>query len=591
MKKVPIILNTSNALRSLGSLYRNPADAIKEHVSNAIDEHVKAHANGVARAARCDVHFDIQKNKVVVEYPYGMTKDEIEDALQRVADSAKKHLNLRLIGQLGIGIFSFLQIGKKCVIYSKKGKGHEHVKVTLRDGSDTAEFESPRKREGLDGHGIRIVITDLLFDPTKPRGPLSPPRLQRVFAERFDKFLRDGTLDIDVRFAGETHRIAPRKIDLPRVGEAYSRWRIAEDPEKTFEMELYFDPTGRGRVGIRHRGVVVVEDIRRVDAYGLEESVYAGGHVRGNIDADFLQPLPARAGFEENEAWVALLGELDRLRPAIEAEMEALRHEVAADKLAEVQRRAVEVAREILDEERFGDLELLDGLGRKKRAPRVPPRGFDFVPASLRVEYGKRATLTFKALVPEMVGDRSMVRFHTSSTAIELGVEAALLSEADANTLGVVTIKVPVTARGIAPEPVVVTAVCGDRRAEARVRIARFKLSTPREPLTGTQGRGSGINYTETAFEDGAVRHSRYVGRVVEINELNEDYKREVLQGDGKAALAYAALLIGKETIAFNDKSGMADEYLEKMISFLFRLRDRVESAPRGGRGSRSRGA
>lgn len=33
--------------------------------------------------------------------------------------------------------------------------------------------------------------------------------------------------------------------------------------------------------------------------------------------------------------------------------------------------------------------------------------------------------------------------------------------------------------------------------------------------------------------------------------------------------------LIGKETVAFNDKTGGTDYYLEKLLSFLFLLEDR----------------
>ena len=41
-QRIPIQLHVANALQWLGTLYRNPADALKEHVSNAIDEHLKA---------------------------------------------------------------------------------------------------------------------------------------------------------------------------------------------------------------------------------------------------------------------------------------------------------------------------------------------------------------------------------------------------------------------------------------------------------------------------------------------------------------------------------------------------------------------
>ena len=581
MKKVPIKLNTSNALRSLGSLYRSPADAIKEHVSNALDEHIKARNSGTA-AASCEVVFRIQKSKVTIDYPYGMSPEEFREALQRVADSAKKRLDMRLIGQLGIGMFSFLQIGKKCVFYSKKGRGFERIKVTLRDGSDDAEFESPKKREGLEGTGIHIEISDLLFDPTKPRGPLAPSRLERVFTDKFDKFLRDGSLTIQVHLGGKTHKVKPRRIDLPALGEAYRNWRIADLPDKEFDLEFYFDPTGKGRVSIRHMGVVIIEDIKAINAYGLEDSVYAGGNVRGYIDADFLIPLPARTSFEENDDWVALLGELDRLRPSIEAEVETHRQEEAASRLADVQKKAIELARDILDTEEFGDLELLEGLGRKSRTPRLPPGGFAFSPASSRIEEGARGKLSLRALVPAVAADGSMVTFSVGAPALELETESAVLRLDDANKLGVVSVPVRFVARARNPEPVTVWAVCGSLRAQAKVRVTSFKLK--REQLTGSTGTGRGINYAEVPFEDGAVRHSRYVSRVVEINDLNEDYRREVLMGSENAALAYAALMIGKETIGFNDKSGMADEHLEKMLAFFFRLRHRMEKSRHRGR-------
>ncbi len=156
MRKVPIKLHTANALRWLGSLYRNPADAIKEHISNAVDEHFKAKKIGKAFPV-CEVTYSLQKDRVTIEYPYGMSKEEFIDALQRVADSAKKSLDFKQIGQLGIGMFSFLQIGKKCTFYSKKDKGTETIRVTLREGSDNAEFETARKRESLRESGIKII--------------------------------------------------------------------------------------------------------------------------------------------------------------------------------------------------------------------------------------------------------------------------------------------------------------------------------------------------------------------------------------------------------------------------------------------------
>lgn len=41
------------------------------------------------------------------------TDDEFRQALQKAADPAKQTLNVNQIGQLGIGIFSFLQLGRR----------------------------------------------------------------------------------------------------------------------------------------------------------------------------------------------------------------------------------------------------------------------------------------------------------------------------------------------------------------------------------------------------------------------------------------------------------------------------------------------
>src|SRR5947209_6849124 len=295
-RRVPIRMNVANALQWLGNLYRNPADAIKEHVSNAVDEHLKAAAAGTA-LERCTVVFRIAKRQVEIEYPYAMTRQEFESALQRVADSAKRHSEVTQVGQLGIGMFSFQQVGKKCTFLSRKNEEAQTIRVILREGGDDAEIE---------------------------------------------------------------------RVQLPS-----GRERLAG-------LTLFFDPSGTGTVGIRHAGVLVVDDLKQITAYGLEESVYASGYVKGWVDADFLRPLPARTGFEENKDWIDLLDALDRWRPQIETEVEQLKAEQEEKELSEVQRQAVRLAREILDLEDFRDLELPGGLS-KARAPngdgRVEPTG------------------------------------------------------------------------------------------------------------------------------------------------------------------------------------------------------------------------
>jgi hypothetical protein len=575
MKKVPIKLNTANALKWLGSLYRNPADAIKEHVSNAIDEHLKAKGIGKELPV-CKVTFTLEKDEIVIEYPYGMSNEEFESALQRVADSLKKSFDFKQIGQLGIGMFSFIQIGKKCVFLSKKDKEHETVKVTLREGADEAEFDTALKRESLSSPGIKIIISGLLVDPTKQRGPLSSEKLQKLFAEKFNPYLKNGSLEIVIYSKGSSYKVKPLKIDLPRVGKSYENWLLTKDRSKTFSLELYFDPSGRGVVSIRHMGVTIVDDIKTLSAYGLEESSYANGNVKGFIDVDFLKPLPARTGFEENEDWIKLLDELYKLLPSIEAEVEILKQEETEKKLTEIQRKAIELAREILNTEEFKDLELLEGLGRKSPEPRLPPNGFDFVPSSIRVEPGKTGVLPLKAFVPKVVPDNSMVQLSINDSSVELKTYSLLLKASEADKDGVVTAQVYFMCKSKTMIPAVLTATTVNLKpAIAHIRVAKAEqIREPKSP--GEEKEGSRINYVEKPFEEGKFKHSRYVSRVIEINDLNEDYKQEVTNGSEQTQLAYATLMIGKETIAYSDKSGAADDYLEKILSFHFRLKNRL---------------
>lgn len=266
----------------------------------------------------------------------------------------------------------------------------------------------------------------------------------------------------------------------------------ARQPDKKARLELYFDASGRGRVAIRHLGVSVIEDLGALVAYGLEESAWAQGYVRGTIDVDFLTPLPARSGFEEDEDWIALLDLLDRYLPTLRAELDEHLAAHRAQKVTAVADRALRLARDILDLDEFRDLALPGGLAKRGRPEPQPP------PESLR-------------------------------------------------------------------------------RRQKRARTD----NTPRDPGAAASPRGRRIRYEEIAFEPGSRAHSRFAAGVVQVNILHPDYQHAARSTD--ARLAYAALMIGKESIAWNDRSGSAGDFLEKLLDFHFKLQGR-----RAKRGRRS---
>jgi hypothetical protein len=480
-QRIPIRLHVANALQWLGTLYRNPADALKEHVSNAIDEHLKAKLQGTAHSG-CHVAFTLDRRTVTIEYPYGMSRPEFESALQRVADSAKRTATACTIGRLGIGIFSFQQVGRKCTFFSRKTRLSDTLRVVLKEGSDEASVESALARDALAEPGLRVVISDLKFDPTRSRGPLAPDALRRYLAEKFESYLREGWLTIEIRTGVARFPVIASRVRLPRIFTDLPELVVPRQPEKRVRLELYFDPSGRGRVAIRHNGVTIVDSLSALTAYGLEESAWAQGFVRGMLDADFLTPLPARSGFEENDDWIAVLDLLDRYLPTLNAELDGHLAAYRARQASEIGERALRLARDILDLDEFRDLALPGGLAKRGRPE--PP-----VPSS-------------SARVPKS-------------------------------------------------------------------RSRNQPVDPGREPST----RGRRIRYEEVPFEAGAAAHSRFVDGVVQANTLHPDFVQASRSSD--ARLVYAALMIGKESIAFNDRSGAAGDFLEKLLDFYFKLQAR----------------
>jgi hypothetical protein len=486
-QRIPIQLHVANALQWLGTLYRNPADALKEHVSNAIDEHLKAKLEGAAHD-RCDVTFTLDHHQVTIEYPYGMSRMELESALRRVADSAKRAGSPRTIGRLGIGIFSFQQIGRRCTFFTRKTTAADTLRVVLKEGCDEASVESALARERLARPGLRVVISELKFDPTRSRGPLAPDALRRYLAEKFETYLREGWLTIEIRTGVGRFAVVPSRIRLPRLLADVRELALPRAPHKKLRLELYFDPSGRGRIAIRHHGVTVVEDLAALAAYGVEESAWAQGFVRGVLDADFLSPLPARSGFEENEDWIALLDVLDRYLPTLEAELDGHLAAHRAQQTSEIGERALRLARDILDLDEFRDLALPGGLARRGR-----------------------------------------------------------------------------------PEPPV------DRGPARRSR--RGSGEPPKTPGTLPSARGRRIRYEEIPFESDSRAHSRFAAGVVQANTLHPDFQQAAKSSDSR--LAYAALMIGKESIAFNDRTGSVGDFLEKLLDFYFKLHARKQKRGR----------
>lgn len=361
--KVRIEANMANVLSLLGKIYKNAADAAKEYISNFIDSFLVNRDTIDICKVRCEL---TPRSITFTGNPPGMNQQEFKETLRRVADSIKREVEVKQIGILGIGIMAFQQFGRRAEFLSKKTSGDTTIKVILKEGEDEADFRTAGKKEGLSGPGMIVKITNLKTSPTAPRSSLSPKRLCQAFSAKFDSYLRKGLLEITISCQNEEYVVEPMEINLPRIAESYSTQHIGGDPNKRIDLLLWFEPAGKGVVSIRHMGVPIVDDISMLAAYGLEESVYAGGYVMGYIDADTLTPLTGRAGFEEDAEWIAFLKALDIIHPSVEAEVELLQNKLKQSKTSEVYKKAMELVQKLLSVKGLASLEWLRGGTKSK---------------------------------------------------------------------------------------------------------------------------------------------------------------------------------------------------------------------------------
>ncbi len=487
---VDVEINKVNALITLGSMYRNAAEAIKEYVSNALDEWALARRAGRVEGP-CRIHFTLSKGSITIDYNApGMTEQGFESALKSVVDSPKQRYDVPQIGHMGIGIWAFNQIGGDVTFLSKRDKSSPTVQVKLRRHSAQAEISSPSRGGERAEPGMTIIITDLFQDPTKRYGPLSPARLKHVLADRFDAYLRSGHLEIKLQCGKEEQRVEAHHLDPPEIGEKYREVPLRSDPDKVFQTRFWFDPSGNGRVSIRHTGVVVIDDLRSGPEYNLDDTVYVSGYLKGFIDADFVTPLPARAQFLENLDLIDFFDSLRSIAGGLEEEMGVHHEEAENERRQGLFRRATKIAREVLSQEEFLDLELIEGLTRLRR----------------------QATEENTAKVMDQARTESNGSNGPNGT-----------SHTNGN---------------------------GTRRASRPI-------------------------LRQAVFETDPLRRSMVSQGAIEINITNPDFKA-LSELPRNQQVAYVAMLLGKEVIAYNDASGVSEEALEKMVAYGTRVLSQV---------------
>jgi hypothetical protein len=372
--KRAIELNKANALAFLGQLYRNQRDALKEYISNPLDAWQEGPRD---LAVPCQIHIRLSKHMIRVEsFGYrGMDQEDFRRAMSNVADSIKKQSPVKVIGQLGIGLFAFSQFALKAIIYSKAVDGGQTFMFTLKKGDAEYDDDVAPRKYALPEPGVVCEFIGLTDEPTSRGSQLHPGIFRRYLADQFAVALRSGELRLSLWADDQETLVTAPEIKLEPIGAGFRDILVAGNPALPFKSELYFQPDGKGSVGLRHRGVYIIRDLNDIDPLwpDFEESGLLSGYVEGALDVDFLKPIPSRTDFDRDELWRTFTAWFQNISASIDQEVQDMRDDLDFAKLDQIQQKAMRIAADAFKSELLDDLPFLTGQMRK-RAKRVEKR-------------------------------------------------------------------------------------------------------------------------------------------------------------------------------------------------------------------------
>ncbi len=206
---IPIEVS-SRILRHIGrGIYRSPAGALKELISNAYD--------AGAKKVTINSNYPVIDKIIVTDNGCGITKTKFEDVIQRIGFSEKNlgeevtiidsqgEAKRKIIGHYGIGFLAISQLAKKAVITSKVEDSVEGIRVTL----DFDQFET----HNIKGKMMSIAKSELAIeksDKSKSRDEDSKFSIGKCFLQ-------------EVKFDTASKKQSFTKVELIEIREDVQR--------------------------------------------------------------------------------------------------------------------------------------------------------------------------------------------------------------------------------------------------------------------------------------------------------------------------------------------------------------------------------
>lgn len=287
------IADAQAAIRYLGEMQSRAMDPIHEPIQNLIDEGAK----------RIDIELDARKHQIRVRGDARPipSADEARRILRSICASKKRGK----LGEKGVGMLSFLNVGKSMTTLSQKGG--RLVWLTL-DGDNLAEGRVGQERgKRLPFSGTEIAIKGVSARNLKYR--FAADRVIKDVKRRWGAFFTTG---IAIRVNGRD----VADFATPLEGQPFERTirvkKLGKGAVIDVRLLILKEPSDVAAVSVTHKGQAnfLVSDVPLFDSH----NAFTQGMLHGTITGDMVPINASRTGFKECaelDAWVDCLLDLE----------------------------------------------------------------------------------------------------------------------------------------------------------------------------------------------------------------------------------------------------------------------------------------
>ncbi|MEX2551902.1 MAG: ATP-binding protein [Actinomycetota bacterium] len=326
--------NLGRAVLITGQAYQDPKDALNEFVSNAADEYREAGQRGerirvvLRRRGRYPVI-------AIDDSGRGMDGNRLR-LLARSLFESNKVDDPRTLGEKGIGLLAFQQLGGRCEIVSRTAASEASRMLRLDRGKANAQLSAAPRHRARTEPGTTVYLSDL--DPDVLR-VLTQRKVVDYLRRRREAALADGEYEIEVIEGSHGELVTAEepdgvKLKIPAQPTLWGR----------IEFHIYVSPRPdrRRRVAVVGRaGTTIVDDLSEIEEF--DGPPWSSDQVSGRVVFESLQQSAGRrAVLRDRDAFPIFVDAVRSIEPAVIRTLEQVAKEVdeaTADRLADTVRR------------------------------------------------------------------------------------------------------------------------------------------------------------------------------------------------------------------------------------------------------------